>query len=162
MPTGCSHPRPSRSAGAPSRSYFWRWIGSWGPRCSLLLVVSYLFWLWKLPFFDPSSAVLALMQGWVIIRDASVLIEAARSMAMRLKWDARRVEIDINSDDSLLICQKPFLKKPASADHWKPSPARRGAARRGAARACCMNTIQHPFKAYLGGIHRSLGFNCCE
>lgn len=57
------------------------------------------------------------MQGWVIIRDASVLIEAARSMAMRLKWDARRVEIDINSDDSLLICQKPFLKKPASADH---------------------------------------------
>ncbi|CAA6658833.1 unnamed protein product [Spirodela intermedia] len=43
--------------------------------------------------------------------------ETARSMAMRLKWDARRVEIGINSDDSLLICQKPFLKKPVSADH---------------------------------------------
>jgi len=50
-------------------------------------------------------------EGWVILRDSASLIEIARALATRLKWDARVVEIDSNSNERLLICQKPFFKK---------------------------------------------------
>lgn len=53
-------------------------------------------------------------EGWVIIRDTAPLIESARALTARLKWDARVMEIESNSDERLLICQKPFLKKQAS------------------------------------------------
>jgi hypothetical protein len=52
-----------------------------------------------------------LMQGWVIIRDAAPLIEAARSVVTQLRWDARVLDLDIASDEKLLVCQKPFLRK---------------------------------------------------
>lgn len=51
------------------------------------------------------------MQGWIIIRDTAPLIEAARSVAAQLRWDARILDLDIASDEKLLVCQKPFLKK---------------------------------------------------
>jgi putative pectin methyltransferase len=51
------------------------------------------------------------MQGWVIIRDAAPLIEAARSVVTQLRWDARVLDLDIASDEKLLVCQKPFLRK---------------------------------------------------
>ncbi|KAJ4701351.1 S-adenosyl-L-methionine-dependent methyltransferases superfamily protein [Melia azedarach] len=54
-------------------------------------------------------------EGWVIIRDTASLIESARALTTtRLKWDARVVEIESNSDERLLICQKPFFKRQAS------------------------------------------------
>ncbi|KAJ8772086.1 hypothetical protein K2173_027263 [Erythroxylum novogranatense] len=53
-------------------------------------------------------------EGWVIIRDTVPLIESARTLTTRFKWEARVVDIDSNSDERLLICQKPFLKKQAN------------------------------------------------
>ncbi|WOH02612.1 hypothetical protein DCAR_0522001 [Daucus carota subsp. sativus] len=53
-------------------------------------------------------------EGWVILRDTTLLIESARSLAPLLKWDARVVEIESNSDERLLVCQKPFFKRLAN------------------------------------------------
>ncbi|KAL3845786.1 hypothetical protein ACJIZ3_003189 [Penstemon smallii] len=53
-------------------------------------------------------------EGWVILRDSAPLIEFARSLTTHLKWDARVVEIEITSDEKLLICQKPFSKRQAT------------------------------------------------
>ncbi|XP_044475622.1 probable pectin methyltransferase QUA2 isoform X2 [Mangifera indica] len=53
-------------------------------------------------------------EGWVIIRDETHLVESARALTTKLKWDARVIEIESNSDERLLICQKPFFKKQAS------------------------------------------------
>ncbi|KAJ6685582.1 SAM-DEPENDENT METHYLTRANSFERASE [Salix purpurea] len=50
-------------------------------------------------------------EGWIIIRDTAPLVESARMLTTRLKWDARVIEIESNSDDRLLICQKPFFKR---------------------------------------------------
>ncbi|KAG8072449.1 hypothetical protein GUJ93_ZPchr0006g44855 [Zizania palustris] len=50
-------------------------------------------------------------EGWVIIRDTAPLIEAARSVVTQLRWDARILDLDIASDEKLLICQKPFIRK---------------------------------------------------
>jgi hypothetical protein len=62
-------------------------------------------------WFDIFHLVLMLMQGWVIIRDTAPLIEAARSVVTQLRWDARILDLDIASDEKLLVCQKPFLRK---------------------------------------------------
>ncbi|XP_042492257.1 probable pectin methyltransferase QUA2 [Macadamia integrifolia] len=50
-------------------------------------------------------------EGWVMFRDMAPLIESARTIATRLKWDARVVEIESNGDERLLVCQKPLFKK---------------------------------------------------
>ncbi|KAJ3676913.1 hypothetical protein LUZ60_002637 [Juncus effusus] len=50
-------------------------------------------------------------EGWVIIRDVSSLIESARLVTTRLKWDSRIIQLDTSSDEKLLVCQKPFFKK---------------------------------------------------
>lgn len=50
----------------------------------------------------------------MILRDTIPLIESARSLAPLLKWDARVVEIESNSDERLLVCQKPFFKRQAN------------------------------------------------
>lgn len=57
------------------------------------------------------EAEVARMQGWVILRDTASLIEEARSVTSLMKWDARMMEIDVNSDERLLLCQKPFIRK---------------------------------------------------
>ncbi|XP_061338510.1 probable pectin methyltransferase QUA2 isoform X2 [Gastrolobium bilobum] len=53
-------------------------------------------------------------EGWIIIRDTVPLIESARALTTQLKWDARVIEIESDSDQRLLICQKPFFKRQAS------------------------------------------------
>ncbi|CAL5202851.1 unnamed protein product [Lathyrus oleraceus] len=53
-------------------------------------------------------------EGWIIIRDTVPLIETARALTTRLKWDARVIEIESDSDQRLLICQKPFFKRQAN------------------------------------------------
>ncbi|KAL8131130.1 putative pectin methyltransferase QUA2 [Apium graveolens] len=53
-------------------------------------------------------------EGWIILRDTTALIESARSLAPLLKWEARVVEIESNSDERLLVCQKPFFKRLAN------------------------------------------------
>ncbi|KAI4321133.1 hypothetical protein MLD38_034554 [Melastoma candidum] len=53
-------------------------------------------------------------EGWVIFRDTTPLIETARALATRLKWDARLVGVDNNTEERLLICQKPYLKRQLS------------------------------------------------
>ncbi|XP_077212952.1 putative pectin methyltransferase QUA2 [Tasmannia lanceolata] len=50
-------------------------------------------------------------EGWVILRDTTSLIETARALATQMRWEARVVEIESNSDERLLVCQKPFIKK---------------------------------------------------
>lgn len=50
-------------------------------------------------------------EGWVILRDVASLIEAVRPLTTRLKWDTRMMGLDGNTDDKLLVCQKPFFKK---------------------------------------------------
>ncbi|XP_071694231.1 probable pectin methyltransferase QUA2 [Rutidosis leptorrhynchoides] len=50
-------------------------------------------------------------EGWVILRDTSSLIETARTITTRLKWEARVVDIESNSDEKLLVCQKPLIKR---------------------------------------------------
>ncbi|CAN1331829.1 Probable pectin methyltransferase QUA2 [Linum perenne] len=54
-------------------------------------------------------------EGWMIIRDTSTHIESARGLTARLKWDARVVDIESNSEEKLLVCQKPYIKRAASA-----------------------------------------------
>lgn len=53
-------------------------------------------------------------EGWVILRDTIPLIESARDHATRLRWDARVIEIERNSEEKLLVCQKPFTRRLAS------------------------------------------------
>ncbi|CAA6665016.1 unnamed protein product [Spirodela intermedia] len=50
-------------------------------------------------------------EGWVILRDTASLIEETRSVTSLMKWDARMMETDVNSDERLLLCQKPFIRK---------------------------------------------------
>ncbi|KAK2984858.1 hypothetical protein RJ640_006607 [Escallonia rubra] len=58
-------------------------------------------------------------EGWVILRDTVAHIESARTLTARLKWDARVVEIESNSDERLLICQKPFFKRQANSSRTR-------------------------------------------
>ncbi|KAJ4814046.1 S-adenosyl-L-methionine-dependent methyltransferases superfamily protein [Rhynchospora pubera] len=51
-------------------------------------------------------------EGWIILHDKAPLIEAVRSITILLKWDARLMDVDSNSDEKLLVCQKPFFRKP--------------------------------------------------
>nr|GMD88829.1 probable pectin methyltransferase QUA2 [Ipomoea batatas] len=52
-------------------------------------------------------------EGWIIIRDTIPLIELARDHAVQLKWDARVIES--SSEEKLLVCQKPFVRKLATS-----------------------------------------------
>ncbi|KAL7175945.1 hypothetical protein ACSBR2_029505 [Camellia fascicularis] len=50
-------------------------------------------------------------EGWVILRDSASIIETSRALTTRLKWDARVIDIESNSDEKILICQKPLFKR---------------------------------------------------
>ncbi|XP_013692470.1 probable methyltransferase PMT5 [Brassica napus] len=50
-------------------------------------------------------------EGWVVISDKLGVIELARAMATRVRWEARVIDLQDGSDQRLLVCQKPFLKK---------------------------------------------------
>ncbi|CAN7124889.1 unnamed protein product [Brassica rapa subsp. narinosa] len=50
-------------------------------------------------------------EGWVVISDKVGVIEMARALATRVRWEARVIDLQDGSDQRLLVCQKPFLKK---------------------------------------------------
>ncbi|XP_075506955.1 putative methyltransferase PMT5 [Primulina tabacum] len=50
-------------------------------------------------------------EGWVIISDKIGPIESARNLVTQLSWEARVIDLQNGSDQRLLVCQKPFLRK---------------------------------------------------
>ncbi|XP_056697095.1 probable methyltransferase PMT5 isoform X1 [Spinacia oleracea] len=50
-------------------------------------------------------------EGWVILSDNVGAIEMARSHATQIRWEARVIDPQNGSDQRLLVCQKPFLRK---------------------------------------------------
>ncbi|RZB42132.1 putative methyltransferase PMT5 [Glycine soja] len=50
-------------------------------------------------------------EGWVILSDTIGAIEMARMLAAQVRWDARIIDLQNGSDQRLLVCQKPFVKK---------------------------------------------------
>ncbi|KAG5068213.1 putative methyltransferase PMT4 [Glycine soja] len=50
-------------------------------------------------------------EGWVILSDNMGAIEMARTLAAQVRWEARIIDLQNGSDQRLLVCQKPFLKK---------------------------------------------------
>jgi hypothetical protein len=56
-----------------------------------------------------------LLQGWVILRDRSELIEDVRVWASRRSWETRVVYVDESGDQQLLVCQKPAWRRSLSS-----------------------------------------------
>ncbi|TYI46255.1 hypothetical protein E1A91_D13G094000v1 [Gossypium mustelinum] len=50
-------------------------------------------------------------EGWVVLSDKLGVIELARAHATQIRWDARVIDLQNGSDERLLVCQKPFVKK---------------------------------------------------
>ncbi|KAL2349170.1 hypothetical protein Fmac_003170 [Flemingia macrophylla] len=50
-------------------------------------------------------------EGWVIFSDNTRTIDMARTHAAQVRWEARIIDLQNGSDQRLLVCQKPFLKK---------------------------------------------------
>ncbi|XP_057949882.1 probable methyltransferase PMT5 [Malania oleifera] len=50
-------------------------------------------------------------EGWVVFSDKVGAIEEARMLATQVRWEARVIDLQNGSDQRLLVCQKPFLKK---------------------------------------------------
>lgn len=50
-------------------------------------------------------------QGWAIFSDKVGAIEMARTLATQVRWEARVIDLQNGSDQRLLVCQKPFIKK---------------------------------------------------
>ncbi|KAG6601470.1 putative methyltransferase PMT4, partial [Cucurbita argyrosperma subsp. sororia] len=50
-------------------------------------------------------------EGWVILNDKVGAIEKVRMLATQIRWEARVIDFHSGSDQRLLVCQKPFVKK---------------------------------------------------
>ncbi|KAL3511058.1 hypothetical protein ACH5RR_030459 [Cinchona calisaya] len=50
-------------------------------------------------------------EGWVILSDKLGPIEKARMLAAQIRWEARVIDLLNGSDQRLLVCQKPFIRK---------------------------------------------------
>ncbi|XP_062111400.1 probable methyltransferase PMT5 [Humulus lupulus] len=50
-------------------------------------------------------------EGWVVLSDKVGTIEMARMLAAQIRWEARVIDLQNGSDQRLLVCQKPFLRK---------------------------------------------------
>ncbi|XP_068468502.1 probable methyltransferase PMT5 [Phaseolus vulgaris] len=50
-------------------------------------------------------------EGWVILSDTMGAIEMSRMVATQVRWEARVIDLQNGSDQRLLVCQKPFVKK---------------------------------------------------
>ncbi|KAH9616225.1 hypothetical protein KSS87_020053 [Heliosperma pusillum] len=50
-------------------------------------------------------------EGWVVLSDNVGAIEMARTHAAQIRWEARVIDPQNGSDQRLLVCQKPFLRK---------------------------------------------------
>lgn len=47
----------------------------------------------------------------MVLSDNLGAIEMARSLATQIRWEARVIDLQNGSDQRLLVCQKPFVKK---------------------------------------------------
>nr|XP_043608065.1 probable methyltransferase PMT5 [Erigeron canadensis] len=50
-------------------------------------------------------------EGWVVLLDKLGPIEDTRMLATQIRWEARVVDLENDSDQRLLVCQKPFVRK---------------------------------------------------
>ncbi|MCD9643250.1 hypothetical protein HAX54_030548 [Datura stramonium] len=50
-------------------------------------------------------------EGWIILSDKLGPIEKVRMLATQMRWEARVINLQNGSDQRLLVCQKPFLRK---------------------------------------------------
>lgn len=50
-------------------------------------------------------------QGWIVLSDKLGAIEMARALATQIHWEARVIDLQNGSDQRLLVCQKPFVRK---------------------------------------------------
>ncbi|KAF8021406.1 hypothetical protein BT93_G1750 [Corymbia citriodora subsp. variegata] len=50
-------------------------------------------------------------EGWVVLCDRMGVIELARMLATQIRWEARVIDLQNGSDQRLLVCQKPFVRK---------------------------------------------------
>ncbi|XP_030956644.1 probable methyltransferase PMT5 [Quercus lobata] len=50
-------------------------------------------------------------EGWVVLSDKVGAIEMGRTLAAQIRWEARVIDLQNGSDQRLLVCQKPFVKK---------------------------------------------------
>lgn len=50
-------------------------------------------------------------EGWAVLSDKVGAIEMARMLAAQIRWEARVIDLQNGSDQRLLVCQKPFIKK---------------------------------------------------
>ncbi|KAE9607342.1 putative sarcosine/dimethylglycine N-methyltransferase [Lupinus albus] len=50
-------------------------------------------------------------EGWVILSDKMGAIEMARTLSTQVRWEARVIDLQNGSDQRLLVCQKPFVKR---------------------------------------------------
>lgn len=50
-------------------------------------------------------------EGWVVLSDRMGVIELARMLATQIRWEARVIDLQNGSDQRLLVCQKPFVRK---------------------------------------------------
>lgn len=50
-------------------------------------------------------------QGWVVMSEKVGPIEKARMLATQIRWEARVIDLQNGSDQRLLVCQKPFVRK---------------------------------------------------
>lgn len=67
------------------------------------------------PCCDGANIILIILtvvcQGWVVLKDKVGPIEKARMLATQIRWEARVIDFQNGSDQRLLVCQKPFVKK---------------------------------------------------
>ncbi|KAJ7953901.1 S-adenosyl-L-methionine-dependent methyltransferases superfamily protein [Quillaja saponaria] len=50
-------------------------------------------------------------EGWVVLSDEVGPIEMARAFATQIRWEARVIDLQNGSEQRLLVCQKPFVRK---------------------------------------------------
>ncbi|KAM0015102.1 putative S-adenosyl-L-methionine-dependent methyltransferase [Helianthus debilis subsp. tardiflorus] len=50
-------------------------------------------------------------EGWVVLSDDVGSIEKARSVATQIRWEARVIDLENGSDQRILVCQKPFVRR---------------------------------------------------
>ncbi|KAL7590730.1 hypothetical protein Lser_V15G37324 [Lactuca serriola] len=50
-------------------------------------------------------------EGWVVLSDEVGSIEKARMIATQIRWEARVIDLENGSDQRILVCQKPFVRK---------------------------------------------------
>lgn len=46
-----------------------------------------------------------------MLSDKLGAIEMARTLVTQIRWEARVIDLQNGSDQRLLVCQKPFMKK---------------------------------------------------